>query len=654
MTCPDPQPDGAGAQAAPAGSTAADLLAALERRLAAASGGRARVDALNALAWEIADRDTARAEALCHEAASLALAGDEPYQAGIADSLAGHGYVARMRGDYPEALRLAREAMDLGAACGRYEAVCHGGWVAGRVYVTLGEYAEAMQAHLRQLEASERLADRAHRALALSCIGLVYDETGDAATALRYHREALECAREAGSRQEEATCLLHLSWTCFYSQAYAEGLRYGEEGLALLERWGSERTRLILLNNIGAIYTRLGRREEALRHFQRVLGRLNDDSEPFLQVFAAKWAGTLYREMGQLDKAEAHLARALRIAEQLRQVRDEYELHEQLGRLYRGRGETGRAITHYERSLTIKDHAYQHEVATKLRALELAHRVETAEKEAEIARLRRAELEREVVERRRAEAALQDQNEQLEEMVAERTRALQEAQEQLVRRERLAALGQLAGGVAHELRNPLGVISNAVYFLQLAQPDAAPKVREYLEMIQTRVNDAERIISALLNFARSRPQQRQLVEAATLVADALQSVERPAGTAAEVTIPAGLPPILVDPQQIKQVLVNLFVNAFDAMGGGGVLRVAASGEAGAVTLSIADTGAGMSPTVLARIFEPLFSTKPNGIGIGLAITHSLVEANQGTIRVESAPGQGTVFYLTLPGGWSEP
>lgn len=626
-------------------------LANLERLLLAVRDTRQRIDTLNALAWELADRDPARAAELSDEAAALSTtagAAGTCYEIGTADSLAARSYVARMRGEYPLALQLAHEAMELGAACGRYEAVCHAGWVAGRVYVQLGEYAEAMQVHLRQLEASDLLADRSYRALALTSIGLVYDDTGDTAMALHYHTEGLACAREAGSRQDEVTCLVQLCWSNLKAGAYEEALRWGSEGLALMEPEGSERTKLILLNNLGVIYTRLERPTEALSYFQHVLRHLSNESEPFLQVFAARWAGTLLRQQGRLDEAEQHLLRALRIAEQIKQVRDEYETHEQLGRLYKVRGQSELALEHYEQSLTIRDRAYQHEVAAKLRALELAHRVETAEKEAEIARLRRAELEREVDERRRAEAALQNQNDRLEAMVAERTRALQEAQEQLVRRERLAALGQLAGGVAHELRNPLGVISNAVYFLQIAQPDAAPKVREYLEIIQTRVNDAERIISALLNFARSRPHQPEQIEVAALLADALASIDQPACVEVAVTIPPDLPPLLVDPQQIKQVLVNLIGNAYDAMADGGTLSVEAQAGGDGITLRVADTGVGIAPKTLSRIFEPLFSTKPNGIGIGLAISHSLVESNQGKIWVESAPGQGSVFFLTLP------
>lgn len=625
----------------------------LEQRLARAEAGRERIDLLNRLAWELSDIDPPRAAALADEAAALAASGqgaERPYHPGIADSLACRAFISRLRGDYPAALALADEAITVGSACERREAVCRASWVAGRIYGQWGEYARALQSHLRQLDASTQIADQSFRAMALTCVGLVYDDTSDYPTALRYHTAALECAREAGAGREEATSLVHLCWSNLQAGSYAEALRFGSEGLVLVETYGSERMRLILLNNLGVTYTRLGRPGEALGCFRQVLGQLDEQSEPFLQVFAAKWAGTLYREQHDLDRAEQHLTYALSIARRIRQVRDEYECHEQLGLLHKERGAIATALEHFEQVSAIKTHAFRHELSSRLDALELAHRAAAAEREAEHARRQQAELEHEVAERRRAEARLQDQNDRLEEIVAERTRALSEAQEQLLRREKLAALGQLAGGVAHELRNPLGVISNAVYYLQIVLPDATPKTREYLEIIQTRVFEAERIITALLNFARSRPLQPELTDVAPLIHDALRSLARPTQVEVAVTIEPGMPPVTVDPQQIRQALINLVVNAYEAMAGGGSLRIMAcrAPDERAVLIRVSDTGPGIAEETRGRIFEPLFSTKPHGIGLGLAVAKNLVEVNGGRIWAEALPDQGGSFALVLP------
>lgn len=253
-----------------------------------------------------------------------------------------------------------------------------------------------------------------------------------------------------------------------------------------------------------------------------------------------------------------------------------------------------------------------------------------------------------ITERKRAREALKRYSERLEEMVEERTKELRDAQEQLVRREKLAVLGQLAGGVGHELRNPLGVISNAVYFLQMTLADADEATREYLELIHAEVHNATRIVSGLLDYARTSPADRQEVPVAALVADVLDRHPPPEGVRVVTEAPAALPPVFVDPAQIGLVQGNLVVNAYQAMPEGGILTISAQTEDRQVALSVADTGCGISSENMKRLFEPLYTTKARGIGLGLAICKNLVEANGGRIRVQSREGEGSTFSITLP------
>jgi signal transduction histidine kinase len=257
-----------------------------------------------------------------------------------------------------------------------------------------------------------------------------------------------------------------------------------------------------------------------------------------------------------------------------------------------------------------------------------------------------------------AEQQLTQHAEELEEMVQERTRELRAAQQQLLQQERLTVLGQLAGSVAHELRNPIGVISNAVYFLKAVQPNAAAAVLEYLSLISAEVNNANKIISDLLDFARNRSAaSRAAADLAALVAGVLQKYPPAANITVAAEYARPLPPLYVDPRQIEQVLTNLIVNACQAMPQGGTLTLraevvgepaAAGPEPGFVALAVTDTGTGITPENMRRLFEPLFTTKAKGIGLGLAVSKKLVEANGGKIEVRSAPGQGTTFTVVLP------
>jgi signal transduction histidine kinase len=243
----------------------------------------------------------------------------------------------------------------------------------------------------------------------------------------------------------------------------------------------------------------------------------------------------------------------------------------------------------------------------------------------------------------------------LEDKVAERTgqltdtlKQLEVAQTALVRREKLAILGQLASGVGHELRNPLGVMTNAVYYLEAIQP-GPPKVREYLEILRNQIRLSEKIVGDLLDFARVRPPALESVVLPELVESQLGRASVPENVRVIREFPGDLPTAHVDPIQIGQVVLNLLTNAIQAMeDAGGVLTLHGWRSGDCVTLQVADTGPGMTPDVLAQVFEPLFTTKARGIGLGLAVSRSLAEANAGTIVAASVPGRGATLTLTLP------
>jgi signal transduction histidine kinase len=252
---------------------------------------------------------------------------------------------------------------------------------------------------------------------------------------------------------------------------------------------------------------------------------------------------------------------------------------------------------------------------------------------------------------KRAAQAILQLNAELEQRVAERTQELKSAQETLLRKEKLAIFGQMAGSVGHELRNPLGVISNARYILNMSLSDADEITRECLDVIQSEIQKSERIVGDLLDFARiPRRVQRTRVDAAPLVAEVLARVERPENVELAVHIPPDLPAVLADAQHIGQVLTNLVTNAYQAMPEGGRLTIDARTSQDQVAVSVTDTGVGIAEEDLPRLFEPLFTTKPRGTGLGLAISKNLVEANGGTITVQSegVADQGSTFTLTLP------
>ncbi|MCL7488371.1 MAG: ATP-binding protein [Desulfobulbaceae bacterium] len=233
---------------------------------------------------------------------------------------------------------------------------------------------------------------------------------------------------------------------------------------------------------------------------------------------------------------------------------------------------------------------------------------------------------------------------------------LRDTQVELVRREKLAVLGQVAGSVGHELRNPLGVMSNAVYFLQTVLSDTDETTREYLNIIKDEIAISNRIVSDLLDSVRSKPPQPEAVGVREVIERSMRQLPLPDSVSVMLEIPEALPPLRVDAMQISQVFSNLISNGVEAMPGGGVLEIRAmeNRQDGTITVSVRDNGSGMTPEHLARLFEPLFTTKARGIGLGLVVVKNLTEANGGTVNVESEAGRGTVFTVTLPGNSSTP
>ena len=269
----------------------------------------------------------------------------------------------------------------------------------------------------------------------------------------------------------------------------------------------------------------------------------------------------------------------------------------------------------------------------------------------------RDELDREITERKRAEKELRKSNEELqtaEEELRVANEELVQTQEEMVHREKLAILGQLAGGVGHELRNPLGAIKNAAYFLNMALEQPEPEVKETLDILDREVTTSERIISSLLDFARPKPPTRQKVDINSVVQETLSRAGVPGNVKVVSQLDETLPAILADSDQLGQVFGNIILNAVQAMPEGGQLVVKSevpSPEWAAI--SFADTGAGIPKGDLKKLFEPLFTTKAKGIGLGLAVTKTIVEGHKGTIEVQSEVGKGSTFTVKLPIGGEE-
>jgi signal transduction histidine kinase len=256
------------------------------------------------------------------------------------------------------------------------------------------------------------------------------------------------------------------------------------------------------------------------------------------------------------------------------------------------------------------------------------------------------------IERKNLEEQLTQYSEHLEELVEQKTAELKRA-------ERLAAIGQMAAMVGHDLRSPLQAMLNTIYLerkqVDLLEGDLAPReapsaqeLRGGLDRIDEQVAYMNSMVTDLLDFARTPNPKKTHTSVEQLIDDALGRVIKPNNVAIEKKLDPRLPAIDVDPFLIQRVLTNIIGNAFQAMPEGGTLRIMTRKNGQSASVQVADTGMGIPPENIGKLFEPLFSTKSRGVGLGLAIVKSIIEAHGGTITVESDVGRGSTFSIALP------
>jgi signal transduction histidine kinase len=182
----------------------------------------------------------------------------------------------------------------------------------------------------------------------------------------------------------------------------------------------------------------------------------------------------------------------------------------------------------------------------------------------------------------------------------------------------------------------------------MTQPDANDTIKEYLEIIETETRTSDKIVTDLLDFTRLKSVDRKQTAVPELVRQTLERFPVPPAVELTLELPVDLPPVYADPHHVVQVLGNLTINACQSMENGGKLTISAAAQSDMIRIAVQDTGTGVLPGNMSKLFEPLFTTKIKGIGLGLAVCRKLAEANGGRIEVQSEPGKGSTFTLYLP------
>jgi PAS domain S-box-containing protein len=255
---------------------------------------------------------------------------------------------------------------------------------------------------------------------------------------------------------------------------------------------------------------------------------------------------------------------------------------------------------------------------------------------------------KDITERKQKERIAREYAEKLERAVDTRTNELKVANENLLKMQRLATIGELAGMVGHDLRNPLTSIKNATYFMKkkgktISEADS----KDMLEIIEIGIKRSDKTINDLLDYARDEHLDLRYTSVKKVLEDALTMIGVPEKIKIEINVPERIA-LKMDTDKIERVFINLINNGIDAMPKGGTMAIHCKQVKNHIEMSFADTGLGISEEIRPKLFSPLVTTKAQGMGFGLAICKRIIEAHEGTISVETATGKGSTFKVTLP------
>jgi PAS domain S-box-containing protein len=255
---------------------------------------------------------------------------------------------------------------------------------------------------------------------------------------------------------------------------------------------------------------------------------------------------------------------------------------------------------------------------------------------------------RDITEMKRMKDELLSINKDLEQRVEKRTRDLKETQEKLIRQEKFATIGKISSIISHELRNPMSTISNSVYYLNMKLDTTDEKVKKHVAMIQKEVERSQQIVNELLDFTRVTKLNLTKVNMIDVIKSALDRVTIPHEIVVETCFPETRSLVEMDSQKMERAFLNIITNAIQAMPKGGKLTMTVKEEQETVHASFKDTGIGISKENIPMLFEPLFTTKSVGIGLGLTMVKDVIDNHGGKIIVESEVGIGTTFEIVLP------
>lgn len=621
---------------------------ALEAQLHQPLTVRARIDLLNELVWRLERQQMDRGRHWLQEVQTLASTGEfaaAPYALGLARCAVNWARLEHFQGNYEKALTHGLEAITRSESIHDPLSLAKALDITGVTYVRLGKHAEALPCLLRGLTIATEIGDQEQQANSYNTLAILYVNLGDHQKGALYFEQSLALWRKLGNVNSQAIMLSNLCMSYRDLGDYAKALDYGLNGLQLAQQVQNIPVQMWALSNLGNTYVAQENFEQALSCYRQAIELAEGAGDAFDQAYTLLSVARACYKQRQFDLARAYVELVLEIAEKSKQQGFQFEAHELLAAIYKDQGNFAAALAHYERFHQIKEQIFNQEADDRLKRLEVAYQTEAAKREAEIYQLRNVELQHEISERERMQKAL-------------------------IQAQKLESLGILAGGVAHDFNNLLvGLLGQTA--LAARKLPADHPVQRHLTQVREAADRAATLSLQMLAYSGQGQIQvvhRQLNE---LIIENSQLLRSAIGEKVKLrfVLAADLPLVEIDPGQFYQVLINLVMNAAEA--DATVIRLCTQHKvldpinrpeesvywqytaqplaAGPyVALLVEDNGQGMDAATQEKIFDPFFSTKFTGRGLGLAAILGIVRGHKGGISVQSQLGQGSTFQLLFP------
>jgi len=633
------------------------------------------------------------------EAVKLALQSGNSYSR--ANALWTLGYIYFRQGDYLKAIELLRQSqeankeIDLRAAAITLQLL-------GRSYENIGDYSSSLKYALQSLEVSKQANYKSAVSFSLCTIGNTYTLLGDYTQALNYQNEALEEARSAKVKRAESFVLNSLGETYKFQGDYEKAIENYQQAIKLASETRDLSDQLINEGNLAQVYDRMKNYPLAFQYAKHVLTSSADSADRCLMQITI---ANIYFHTGNSDSAIYYGLKGLAAAQKIGRKRYSRDASQVMSEIYVSRGDYANGY-HYQLLSSIYKDSIASDQAARRAAL-VQYQAELEKKQSQIELLsKNNELQREGVRRQkqllfvslggvalllilagmlirsnrqkqRTNAVLQQQKKEIQVTLTE----LKSTQAQLIQSEKMASLGELTAGIAHEIQNPLNFVNNfsdvngeligeLVDEVDRGNTEEvkviAHDIKQNLEKINHHGKRADAIVKGMLQHSRTSTGQKELTDINKLTDEYLRLAyhgmrarDKSFNAEIKTEFDNSLGKINIIPQDIGRVLLNLINNAFYAVNEKQkqnlnsyepTVTVSTAKQNGKVEIKVKDNGKGIPQKIVDKIFQPFFTTKPTGqgTGLGLSLAYDIVKAHGGKIIVKTKEGEGSEFVVYLP------